>query len=107
MPIKSPQKRKDIIEDSKSRKDDYLTKLEQKLYLDDIAQDQELKKKVAYVVFTLISLEVIAIFCVIFLQGLAVIDVDAGILKVFFPFTLAQVSSMGIIITKYLFSNKK
>ncbi len=77
--------------------------------LEETRLERELKKTVAFLVFGLLILETLLIFLVLILQGFKFqnFSVNDTTLNIFLPATVLQISSMAIIITKYLFDGKK
>lgn len=77
--------------------------------LEELKTDRDLKKKVACAVFGLLFLETILLFVILFFQGFVYknFNMHDTTLNIFVPVTILQISSMAIIITKYLFSVKK
>jgi len=77
--------------------------------VEELKTDRSLKKKVALAVFGLLFLETILLFVILFFQGFFYkgFSINDTTLNIFAPVTILQISSMAIIITKYLFSVKK
>lgn len=77
--------------------------------LEELTTDRSLKKKVAFWVFALLFFETVLLFVILLFQGflLGGFNINETTLNIFVPATIIQVSSMAIIITKYLFSVKK
>jgi hypothetical protein len=74
----------------------------------ELETDRDLKKKVAMYVFGMLIVETVFLFVILLLQGFRVFcfELKETTLNIFVPATILQVSSMAIIITKYLFSKK-
>ncbi len=77
--------------------------------IEELKTDRSLKKKVAKAVFGLLFLETIFLFIILLLQGFSYrcFHIEDTTLNIFVPVTILQISSMAIIITKYLFSVKR
>lgn len=77
--------------------------------VEELKTDRSLKKKVALAVFGLLFIETFALFIIIFFQGFLFYGfmINDTTLNIFAPATILQISSMAIIITKYLFSPRK
>ncbi len=68
-----------------------------------------LKHLVAYLVFFMLIFETLALFALLFFQGFSWqgFSIADATLNIFLPVTIVQISAMAIIITKYLFPEKK
>jgi len=77
--------------------------------VEELRTDRSLKKKVALAVFSLLFFETILLFLILFFQGFFFrgFMINDTTLNIFAPATILQISSMAIIITKYLFSPRK
>ena len=77
--------------------------------VEELKTDRSLKKRVALAVFSLLFVETSALFVILFFQGFSFQDfmINNTTLNIFAPATILQISSMAIIITKYLFSTKR
>jgi hypothetical protein len=98
----------------KSRPVDELIEQQQKIKEYDLSnrekeQDIELKRTVAEYVFVILVIETLFLCGVLLLQGFGIwgFRMDNTTLNIFVPATIIQVSSMAIIITRYLFTHKK
>lgn len=71
--------------------------------------DQNLKITVEKKVFRLLHIETYLLFFILFLQGFNVFSfrINDTTLNIFAPVTILQISSMAIIIARYLFPPKK
>ncbi len=76
--------------------------------IEELQTDRELKKKVANIVFYFLAIETTLVFIILCLQGFGFwgFYVSDTTLNIFLPATIIQISSMAIIITKYLFTRK-
>lgn len=74
--------------------------------LEELRIDRELKKQVANKVFIMLMMETMIILIILFLQGFKLwgFAINDTTLNIFLPATILQISSMAIIITRYLFS---
>lgn len=77
--------------------------------IEELKTDRKLKKIVAAVVFIFLFLETVALFTILFFQGFSLKGfwIEDMTLDIFITATIIQISSMAIIITKYLFSPRK
>lgn len=75
---------------------------------DDLKTDRTLKIIIAFAVFVLLYIETALLFCILFFQGFGDMKfhVDESTLNILVPATILQISSMAIIITRYLFAIK-
>ena len=76
-----------------------------KVELEELRLNQKLKWRVALIVFGLLAVETAGLFWLLYIHGVSNnnFQIDAAIVNIFVPATLAQISAMAIIITKYLF----
>jgi hypothetical protein len=95
------------LDEQKSRHKLELDRLRSEL--EDLKIDRELKKTVAKIVFVFLGIESILLFVVLFFQGFAPSEFHIGdrTLEIFLPATIIQISSMAVIVTKYLFSKRE
>ena len=77
--------------------------------LAQLQTDRELKKSVANKVFFMLIGETAIVLIILFLQGFGTggFSINNTTLNIFLPATILQISSMAIIITKNLFSQKE
>lgn len=75
---------------------------------EELITDRDLKKKVAKYVFAILGFETLFLCLVLLLQGFSWEGflIDSITLNIFVPATILQISSMAVIITKYLFTHK-
>lgn len=73
-------------------------------WTDQMVHERSLRSLAAKVIFGLIGAQVLGVFAVLALQGLAVLHLDVGVLQVLIPSVLGDVFGLGFVVTKYLFS---
>lgn len=66
-------------------------------------QEQDLRRAIGIWVFTLITLQVMAIFLIVILDSSGKLTLNIEISKFLIPSVLAEVFGMGFLVVKYLF----
>ena len=73
-------------------------------WTDQMVHERALRSLAAKTIFGLIGAQVVAVFAVLVLQGLAVVHLDVKVLQILIPSVLGDVFGLGYVVTKYLFS---
>lgn len=73
-------------------------------WLVQVKEEQPLRKMCARAVFGLIALQVVGAFGIVVLQGLKYLAIDVAVLQILLPSVFAEVFGLGLVVTKYLFS---
>ena len=71
----------------------------------DAQQNQErgLRRIIGTWLFIIISFQILAIFVLVFLDGVGYIKIAAEIAKILMPTAIAEIFGMGYLVVKYLF----
>lgn len=73
-------------------------------WTEQTVHERALRSLAAKVIFGMIGAQVLGVFALVVLQGVAIIRLEVGVLQVLIPSVLADVFGLGFVVTKYLFS---
>ena len=74
------------------------------VWSDQMTHERSLRAKCANWAFALIALQVLAVFVLVMVDGMGVIRLNTTVLSILIPSVLTEVFGIGLIVTKYLFS---
>ena len=73
-------------------------------WAEQMSHERSLRSFSAKSIFALIVAQVVATFAMVIAQGLGWLQIDKTILQILIPSVLAEVFGLGLLVTKYLFS---